>query len=150
MTLKANFTIKDVRNFVQTKIANYEKAVINAYQFAGEEFVKAARIKTAAEGGFNDVTGNLRSSIGYIIIKNGKQLSENFQEADNGSDRATGTVTGLRYALEVAEGFRKGIVLILVAGMDYAAAVEAKNKDVITGSAEAIENRLKQLLQNIR
>lgn len=146
MTLKAGFNLDQIKSFVNTRLANFNSAILQTYQFAGEEFVRNARIKTAADGGFNDITGNLRSSIGYIILQNGKQIYQNFEEAPIGTDRETGKAQGLIYAIELASTYSKGIVLICVAGMDYAAAVESKGKDVITGSSLETETRLKQLL----
>lgn len=144
--LTATFTLPDIETFIQSKIQQGTQAVINAYKFAGETFVREARIKTAADGGFNDITGNLRSSIGYIIINNGKQLISNFEESGLGTDKATGISQGVEFAEEVATEFPKGIALICVAGMGYAAAVESKGRDVITGSTLNLSNQLKELL----
>jgi len=64
---------------------------------------------------------------------NGAQLTEDFE----------GTQDGVRYAKrvamdaakELASKVKRGYVIICVAGMRYAAAVESKGFDVITGSA---------------
>lgn len=147
--LTATFTLPDIEAFIQSKLQQANQAVINAYKFAGETFVREARLKTAATGGFNDITGNLRSSIGYIIINNGKQLVANFEESGIGTDKATGIATGIQFAEEVAAEFTKGLALICVAGMGYAAAVESKGKDVITGSTLELSTQLKELLSQI-
>lgn len=148
-TLQAQFTIADIEGFIQRKVELANKAVLNAFMFAGETFVKEARSKTAAEGGFNDITGNLRSSIGYIILQDGKQLFSDFIESENGSDRATGVQIGLEVAQEIGSVYKKGLILICVAGMEYAAAVESKGKDVITGSSLLLQDQLKTLLSQI-
>lgn len=149
MTLTANFKLADIQAYINQQAARAEKAIINAYNFAGLEFVRAARLKTRDDGGFGDITGNLRSSIGYIILKDGKQLSDNFTPSDFGTDRETGLSTGLEYAIEIGQNFHKGFVLICVAGMNYAAAVESKGRDVITGSTLELQTRLKQLLSQL-
>lgn len=149
MTLIAKFKLADIQAFVKLKLQNGNQAVINAMQYAGETFVRNARIKTAAEGGFNDITGNLRSSIGYIIIQNGKQLFENFEASGTGTDGETGTTKGLEFAQSIGALYNRGLALICVAGMEYAAAVESKGKDVITGSSLLLASQLKELLSQI-
>lgn len=148
-TLRATFTLPSIEAYFQQQAQRAEQAILNAYNLAGLEFVREARLKTATEGGFNDITGNLRSSIGYIILKNGKITAEDFQPSDNGTDRETGVAQGLNFANIVASEYGRGIVLICVAGMEYAAAVESKGKDVITGSTLNLTTRLKELLGQI-
>lgn len=145
MRLKANFTIHDVENYINSKKQVIDQVIIQRFQYAGERFVINARTKTASDGGFNDITGNLRSSIGYIILKDGKVITSNFTEAGVGTDQITGVTTGEAIAEEVGAEYPKGYVLIAVAGMGYAAAVESKGKDVITGSSLQLENDLKSL-----
>ena len=43
----------------------------------------------------------------------------------------------------------RGIVLVVFAGMEYAAAVEAKKFDVITGGTAEAEEMLRDLLRGI-
>ena len=117
--------------YINQKAKEYDAKVLEVLQYLGEDFVNKARdIRT-----YEDQTGNLRASIGYVILKDGKLLFDNFQEAQKGTDRITGIGKGKEYALELASGFPSGYVLIGVAGMNYAAAVESNNYDVITGSA---------------
>ncbi len=99
----------------------------------GEQFVNDARNTQT----YQDQTGNLRSSIGYIIAKDGIIIQENIE----------GKAEGKAYAKEVAnEVLREntsGFVLIGVAGMSYAAAVESKGYSVITSSIPAAKALLK-------
>lgn len=145
MTLIANFTLQDMENYILQQTQNAAKSVLDTFKFAGEGFIREARLKTT----YNDITGNLRSSIGYIIIRDVEQVDLNFAPSTNGSDKATGVATGISIAEELAEKYPKGLVLICVAGMDYAAAVEGKARDVITGSSQNLEIRLKQLLSQL-
>lgn len=142
MTIKANFTMEGIYAYITQQTERGEKAIIQTFQFAGEQFVRDARLA----GDYNDITGNLRSSIGYVILKDGNQLFDNFGQAGNGSDQATGVQIGIQVAEEVASFYPKGIALICVAGMKYAAAVEAKGREVITGTSLEIEVKLQQLL----
>ena len=145
MTLITTFTLADITKFIEKSLQRTRKAVLNAYNFAGEQFVIDAR----QNGDYIDRTGNLRSSIGYIVIIDGRVSSENFVHSGTGSDGEFGVQQGLTYAEELAKDYPKGVVLICVAGMDYAAAVESKGLDVITGSTAALENKLNSLLKNI-
>jgi hypothetical protein len=99
----------------------------------GENFVNDARsIRT-----YKDQTGNLRSSIGYIIARDGNIIQENIEGKAEGRSQAK------KIADEVLKENRKGFVLIVIAGMEYAAAVESKGYDVITGSVPAAKTLLK-------
>jgi hypothetical protein len=147
--IKAKFKLADYEAMINTKVQAGSKAVLNAYNLAGLEFVKEAREKTKADGGFGDITGNLRSSIGYIILQNGKQIEENFEASDAGTIKVEGVIQGIFTAQEIAQDYSRGLVLICVAGMDYAAAVESRGYDVITGSSLNLQTRLKELLKQI-
>lgn len=106
------------------KLKRIDSAIVSRFIFIGETFVINARSKTAAEGGFNDQTGNLRSSICYVVFKDGIK-------------RSPGNIPDLSRKLveELKSKHLSGYVLIVVAGMNYAAAVESKGKDVLTGSS---------------
>ena len=108
----------------------------------GEKFVTNAR----DNADFNDQTGKLRSSIGYVIIDNGIQIAENFKVVKKGPE---GIATAKKIIDEAKANFPTGLVLIGVAGMDYAAAVESKGFDVITSSAGIAETSLKAALARL-
>ena len=135
------FTKAGVLNYMQDQVKQIEAKSIEALRYQGEEFVNKARLS----GNYDDDTGNLRSSIGYVILKNGRVIDQNFQMAGKGSDRQTGRLEAMEYVTEIASNFPEGLVLIGVAGMNYAAAVESKGYDVITGSAPN-SNEIKDLL----
>jgi hypothetical protein len=103
-----------------------ESKFIEALQYIGETFVNEARSKRT----YQDQTGNLRASIGYAIVKNGKTMKFSVSRAaTEGKIEAAEFVTS-----KVQEGSRSGIYLIVFAGMEYALYVEAKGYDVLTGS----------------
>jgi hypothetical protein len=145
MTIKANFKLADMQAYINQQVDLSYKAVIATFQYVGETFVRNARLN----GNYVDRTGNLRSSIGYIILQNGQQLAQNFAEGPNGTDRATGVLNGITIAEEIAVEYPKGIVLICVAGMDYARYVENKGLDVITASSLEAQTQLKELLSSL-
>ena len=111
-------------------------------QAGGEKFIEVAR----RSGSYKDQTGNLRSSIGYIIAKDGEVVTENFKESDKGTDKTTGKYKGRRLAEEVSLSHT---VLVGVAGMEYAAAVEAKGYEVVSGANTQCEKYLRDTLKSI-
>lgn len=143
--IKAAFKIADIEGYIIQQANAANKAVIQTFQFVGETFVRNARLS----GNYNDITGNLRSSIGYIILKDGEQLSANFEQGPKGTDRETGVLRAAEVAGEVGVKYPKGIVLVCVAGMDYALYVEAKGLEVITNSSLEATTQLKALLSTL-
>lgn len=113
-----------------------ERADMVIYQIlqrTGEEFVKVARLS----GQYIDHTGNLRSSIGYVIAKEGKILGKDFKASESiGTDKETGKREAEQLATDLVRTYNNGYVLIAVAGMKYAVFVEAmENKDVVSLAA---------------
>ena len=104
---------------------------------AGEEFITLARsIRT-----YKDRTGNLRSSTGYAIFKDGRRVGSSVFNANVGEpgkkDGEKGVTAGEQMARAVGRTHSKGYVLVC-----YAAAVEAKGYDVVTHSADKTEDFL--------
>ncbi len=90
-----------------------------------------------------DWTANLRSSIGYIIVDNGSVV----QYGGFAGKGREGESEGRRYAESLASKYPNGIVLIVVAGMRYAAYVQNKGYDVLASAeieAEKLMNNLRQ------
>jgi hypothetical protein len=135
------FSAKEIRRLIQKKQAAIEDAIILALKKVGEEFVRNARSTNT----YKDQTGNLRSSIGYVILKNGAQMF-----ADFGGRTSDGPEKARQVAEDVAGKFGRGYILIGVAGMEYAAAVEARGYDVITSSSQTAETSLRNALARIK
>ena len=92
-----------------------EEKILKLLMAGGEKFVAIAR----KSGSYKDQTGNLRSSIGYVIAKDGEVIIGNFEESIKGSDKATGKEKGCRVAEDISVSFSGGYILVGVAGMDY-------------------------------
>jgi len=83
---------------------------------------------------FEDQTGNLASSIGYVLVHDGKIVGK--ATPNKVKDGDEGVREGQAYLDNLAEKYgRIGWVLIVSAGMDYAAYVEASGR-VVLSSAE--------------
>lgn len=129
MALKVHFDLKESLAEHMKVTTQIEMDILNAMRFAGEHFVKDARLMSKEEGGFGDVTGNLRSSIGYFILKDGHLIESNL----NGT--AEGQLAAQIVLVSVTN--RSGYMLVGVAGMDYASHVESMGLNVISLQANA-------------
>lgn len=128
MGIKPKFNRQSIAMDLKKEKATIERGIIQILAYTGEEFVKDARSMGRSEGGFGDVTGNLRSSIGYFILKDGEIIRENVK------GRAAGQAMA-RYMVEQLEE-KPGYQLVGVAGMQYASEVESRGLNVISSQAE--------------
>ena len=119
-------SIKIVNNNIKGTVMAFQKrletAVIFQLQKLGEELVKYAK----DQHNYQDQTGNLTNSIGYAVVKQGKILNYG-GEIQPGE----GAAEGLKTAQQMATTLPNSFSLIIVAGMNYAAYVEAKGYNVI-------------------
>jgi len=156
MPLKPLFTDKDISKVFDRFEERTDKILLETMKYAGEYFVKIARDEKTDEGGnkitdYRDITGNLRSSVGYIVLKDGKSVAEGFKVSGRGMGGSRGMQQGKKLARELGRTHDKGYVLIGLAGMNYAVFVEnMKNKDVISFASKATQQMLKQLITKIK
>ena len=134
-----------VEDFFDRFIDRAEERILKLLSASGELFVRVARLY----GSYKDHTGNLRSSIGYVIAKDGKIISSNFEVSPNGTEKAKGLERGKKLANEVSSLYKGGYVLIGVAGMDYAACVEAMGYDVASRACIQCEDYLRRASKRI-
>ncbi|MEN0095897.1 MAG: hypothetical protein AAGB30_10980 [Pedobacter sp.] len=146
MAIIPKFRASDFDKIAKEMIRRAEQAIISRFQLIGEEFVNSARSKTRDQGGFGNVTGNLRSSISYVILNDGRTVLENIEKSGNGSEGVSASRALIR---ELKGKYTKGYVLIVFAAMKYAAAVESRGMDVITGSSLVAERSLRKAIEVI-
>lgn len=123
-----------------------EDAMTEAFAYAGEYAV--AGIRKGSMSQWNDQTGNLRSSVGYSVVKKGHVVVESgFDTVMGGSD---GSATGNRLCDQLASEYSSyPYALIVVAGMEYAVYVEAiENKVVLAGGQLWLEGNIGKILQS--
>ena len=162
MGIAPKFSAADVHKIVEAKMQGVTAQIEAKLTRVGNKFVADARLKAdndeygeALRGiskttginkaiidgdtpSFTDRTGNLRSSIGFIIMKDGDELKSDFEQTLDG---ASGKTKAISYAKEVGGQYKGSYTLVVVAGMEYAAAVESLGYDVMTGSSiQATEN----------
>ena len=140
--------MRKLRAGLQAKMKDIADLIIKQLSYIGEECIRIAR----ENGSYNDITGNLRSSIGYVILYDGKPVqygsSKQYSgEKGNGEQGAPAAEALLK---KLQAKFPWGIVLIVCAGMNYAAYVEnVHHKDVLTSAELKAESLMKQLLNGI-
>jgi hypothetical protein len=140
--LQPKFNAQQIRQYLAKQKELIENSILERFNRLGEVFVTNARNNNT----YQDQSGNLRSSIGYMIFKNGEVIFEAFPGSQS---------IGVQAAKEVAQQvFRdnpnNGFVFIGVAGMEYALAVESKGYDVITGSSIVAETALKKSMKQLQ
>ncbi|MFD2961018.1 MULTISPECIES: hypothetical protein [Olivibacter] len=142
--LKAKFTNADIKKRAKEIIEANHRYIHTSLDAVGLQFIIDARSKTPDQGGFNDDTGNLRSSIGYLIAFNGKVIGSKFD-----GQKSEGRTKGKEAAEKVTNEHPVGWAIIFVAGMEYASYVEGYGYDVITGSAIKISANVKDMLDRL-
>lgn len=139
---------KTNKNEIRANIEAFKGRIIDSLiqrlSYIGEECVRVARQR----GNYNDITGNLRSSIGYTILLNGNEVirgaSADYRKMNN-SDK-NGIDEGKKLLDKIKADYPQGLALIVCAGMNYAAYVEnIHHRDVLTSAelvAESLANKL--------
>lgn len=124
MAIKPNFTKDDVRKRFDAFLNEIEKKQIARLQRLGEMCLVEARTNK----GYMMQTGALLSSTGYEVFVDGVAIHSQFDAASGAESNAaeTGIKSGQSIAETIGKG-TKGIALVVVAGMNYAAYVEAKD-----------------------
>lgn len=147
MPITPNFTQADIKARFDRLIDKIEIRQIKRLQYLGERCVEMAR----NNGDYTDQTSNLRSSVGYMVFKNGVAVHEGYELTGEGLE---GLFAGKQLAKKAGAKYRNGICLVVTAGMHYALMVESNGRDVLT-SAELFAKQeapkmLAELVANIR
>lgn len=171
ITLKKN-TLLHIKKNLEKTAAEITANVIKNMEYIGERSVAIAREK----GSYNDITGNLRSSIGYVVLSNGIPVAGGGFKQTQGrganmslvqyktksgkevkywakgasGDGSVGVSTGKELLKKLQAKYSSGIVLIVCAGMEYAAYVEdIHHKDVLVSAELESEKLANKLLKHL-
>lgn len=125
-----------------------QEEVFRALAYLGEQSITRIRDRSGDDSWF-DQTGNLRSSIGYAIYGEGRKIIEStFDVVKNGSQ---GAAEGKRMIDELASKYAETFALVVVAGMEYADAVEAMNgKDVLSSTELWAKSKVQEYLDRAK
>ncbi len=140
--------MRKLKSNLQAKMKDIIALLVKQLTYIGEECIRIAR----ESGSYNDITGNLRSSIGYVVLVDGKPVkygsAKQYDGAKGNGEAGPPAAEALLKTLQAK--FPWGVVLIVCAGMKYAAYVEAvHHKDVLTSAELKAESLAKKLLNGI-
>lgn len=143
MPIKRLTPTTEIDRYIAWRVEAIKKALVYNLCAVGEQVLNAARLTNS----YKDQTGNLRSSIGYVVAVDGEivQMSS-FDTVKEGREGSRG---GKEYAMQLVRDFPHGIVLIVVAGMNYASYVSAKGYDVLDSSELLADKLVPQMLQQL-
>lgn len=127
-----------------------EDKCFDAMSRVGEKAVRYART-IPKELGYEDDTGNLRSSTGYSIYHDGELKTSNYKRATSGTtDGSEGIRIGKALSDEVASGYPKGWLLVVTAGMWYAVNLEKEyGRDVLQSTEQMVFQEMPQYIKAI-
>lgn len=140
--------LSEVHDMLMRETERVERLTIRALSKLGEQCVTKIRDR-AGDKSWYDQTGNLRSSVGYVIAHNKNIIQySTFNQVNQGSE---GVKTGKDLAKELAKRYSNNYVLIVVAGMNYAEFVEAMdNKDVLASTELWAREQVPLMLEKLK
>lgn len=146
MGVSANFTKADVKKRIDAFLDMVEQKQIARLQRLGEMCLIEARNNK----GYMMQTGALLSSTGYQVFVDGVAIHSQFDAASGAESEAAakGIKTGQGIAEQIGKE-TKGIALVVVAGMNYAAYVEARGYNVLTSAEHLAERELPKMLEKL-
>lgn len=141
-------TDSELNAIIEAEIQRVHQLTLRALSYLGEKCIIEARDRPQEES-WIDRTGNLRSSVGYVISHNGNIVKYGgFKKAFSGS---LGTYDGKRFAESIVSKHKTGYALIVVAGMNYAEYVEAMDNKVVLASAELFARKeLPRMMEKLK
>lgn len=148
MGIRMTTKLSEVHDMLMREAERVERLTIRALSELGEECVNRVRDRSGDESWY-DQTGNLRSSVGYVIAHNKNIIQySTFNQVKQGSE---GVKTGKDLAKELAKRYSNNYVLIVVAGMNYAEFVEAMdNKDVLASTELWAREQVPLMLEKLK
>lgn len=140
--------MNDVRSRLDAFLDVVQRKQIERLQRIGEMCIQYAR--DTHPNDWEDQTGNLRSSVGYMVFVDGVAVHNSPfeqvapQQAVNGVSY-DGSQRGMALCKRIGNQTH-GISLVCVAGMNYAVYVESNGRDVLTGAEHLAERELPKQL----
>lgn len=139
-------SMADLDAYLNEELEKRVGLIIEAFRRIGEECINVARVKVKAlPRDYVDRTGNLRSSIGYAILDDGELVGvpKVVRVTKGGKD---GAPIARAYLRELQSEYKEGLVLVVVAGMDYAAYVQAKGYDVLSSAELTMQALIERMV----
>jgi hypothetical protein len=132
-----------IGNYITNLVQRKEQVIIRNLCYVGEKCLNEARTNR----GYTDRTGNLNSSVGYVVVVDGNVVQmSSFEQVKDGKQ---GVSDGKEFARKLISKFPTGICLIVVAGMNYASYVSAKGYNVLDSSELLAEKLVPKMLSKL-
>lgn len=137
--IEADFDLNAINAYIEEEAKAFLDDLLQDWRKAGKRHIDTLKAKTKFgpddKSTFNNITFNLRSSIGYLIIYDGEIIEDYFPVVGGATEGAeTGKAWAAEVRLQINE--HEGIQMVIVAGMEYAVYVQTKGYDVITFATE--------------
>lgn len=130
----------EMQAYINRRVSQWRKAMVYALQYVGEQVLTVARESHT----YVDRTGNLTASMGYAVVVDGE-----IQNASS-AGRGQGAAKSEEFLNELVAKAPKGVVLIVVAGMEYAAYVSARSYDVLDSAEMLAERLVPEMLRQLK
>lgn len=136
--------LAEIDAYMNVQVERIERALVRTLSYVGEscrnEAIKSHRYKNQ--------TGNLESSVGYVVVVNGRVAKTGgFKKVKKGRQ---GSTEGRDYALSLASKLTSGICLLVVAGKNYAAYVNDKGLNVLDSAEQWAEMLVPEMLEKLK
>lgn len=144
-SIDSDFNLADLEAIIKGEVDAWIMELAEYFKVRGRELVDKARAKTKSDGGFGNITWNLRGSIGMCVVLNGKIIDTYFPPITKGEH---GTTLGREMAerLAVYGKESEGVNMVFVAAESYASIVQTTERDVIN---HVIGDNLEEALKGI-
>lgn len=102
MPIRMTTTEAEIASCIERQIERQIAVIERTLNYIGEQCVNAAR----DSDGYKDRTGNLRSSTGYILVRDGRVVRQSkFDPVSGGTE---GGKSGAEYAQKLAKNYPNG------------------------------------------
>ena len=146
--LELDMTPQEIDAFLKEQFEEMDRQTLDNFKLVLSRALAIQRAKMRQGGGYDDQTGQLRSSTGGIIYRDGKVLFEDFQLSPYGTDKTPGLKSGRDLAFaQLRES--KGWGITIVAGMEYASWVESRSLSVLIDAEKEVEKSLEQAFNEV-
>lgn len=175
MGIRMTTKLDELHRMMMKEAERVERLTIRALSYLGEQCVIRVRDRSGDRSWY-DQSGNLRSSVGYVIAHNGNIVSSYGFDSSMGKAAHTkqveyvtkdgkkvsftarvkaggqeGAKAGKDLAEELIKRYSNDYVLVVVAGMNYAEYVEAmKNKNVLASTELWATSQVPKMLEKLK
>lgn len=149
---KAEFKLDGIQA-LQQKLHQMKEAVETRLDMELCQIGEGAITHAKDHKGYKDRTANLKNSISYVLYKDGQPISQTEgkipkpEEDPNGQSQVSENMN--RFANLQGVIAPKGYTLIVVAGMNYGAYVQAKGYNVLYLTERWTHNQIKQIIRDV-